>query len=53
MIGSILFVPCGFIRGYLGEGHWRADKVKSGLQKGAGALFSVDPNLISVVTVPR
>lgn len=39
MIGSILFVPYGFIQeGTLFKGHWRAGKVKSGLQKGARAL---------------
>lgn len=37
------------------KGHWRAEGAKSGLQEGAGACgaFSVDPNLISMVTVPR
>lgn len=37
------------------KGHWRAEGAKSGVQEGAGACgaFSVDPNLISMVTVPR
>lgn len=38
MIGNILFFPMDSFKGYFGKGHWRADKVKSGLQEGTGAL---------------
>lgn len=33
-----LFVLSSFIQGYLDNGHWRAYKAKSSLQKEAGAL---------------
>lgn len=30
-LGSSCLFPLGSFRGYLGKGHWRADKAKSGL----------------------